>query len=141
MLVKENAYKWDTVPIPASHHFLSVYSQSSRLSFVCPLHPATTTTYTTWMRRKACATFSTSPSSTSDPLNTDFCPSCFSISVFSKSLPTCGESRCKRARRRAFRDACSLPEEGWPEPNIQISYFQGNLGKNRRSIFLDSYVL
>lgn len=46
---------------------LSVYRQCSRLFFVCPPHPATMTTYTTWTRQKAFATFSTSPSSTSDP--------------------------------------------------------------------------
>lgn len=40
--------------------------QCSRLSYDCLLHPATTTTYTTWMRQKACATSSTSPFSTSD---------------------------------------------------------------------------
>ena len=41
--------------------------QCSRLSSACPLHPATTTTYTTWMRRKACVTSLMSPFSTSDP--------------------------------------------------------------------------
>lgn len=41
--------------------------QCSRLSFVCPLHPAITTTYTTWTRQKAYVTFLTSQFSTFDP--------------------------------------------------------------------------
>lgn len=51
-----------------SHLFLCLFRlQCSRLSSVCPLHPVTTTTYTTWTRQKACVTFLMSPFSTSDP--------------------------------------------------------------------------
>lgn len=54
-------------PVYIPHLFLCVFHlQCSRLSSACPLHPATTTTYTTWMRQKACVTFSMSPFSTSD---------------------------------------------------------------------------
>ncbi|CAF93500.1 unnamed protein product [Tetraodon nigroviridis] len=61
-------------PIPPScwtfqKNFLTclIQPKCSRLSSACPPHPATMTTYTTWTRRKAFATSSTSPSSTSDP--------------------------------------------------------------------------
>ena len=47
--------------------FSVFHLQCSRLSSVCPLHPAITTTYTTWMRQKAFVTSLTSPFSTSDP--------------------------------------------------------------------------
>lgn len=107
LLPEGKAQRLDPLPIPAFHHFLSPCSQSSRLCFASRLRPATTTTYTTWTRRKACATFSTSPSSTSDPRSLLFGP---------------GEPSGGRAGVPGL-----LPEPE-PEPNIQISYFQGNLG-------------
>ncbi len=53
---------------PCTSHLLLcvLHLQCSRLSSVCRLHPATTTTYTTWTRQKACVTSLTSPFWTSD---------------------------------------------------------------------------
>ena len=80
-------------------YFCLFHLQCSRLSYGCHLHPATTTTYTTWMRQKACVTSLTSPFSTSDTW--DWCqigkqlPFPANLPFFSLSFPTHWQWRCE----------------------------------------------
>lgn len=93
MCVNTFQHLWLNFIYPARFNsFLCLFDlQCSRLSCVCPLRPATTTTYTTWMRQKACVTSLTSPFSTSDPC--DCCqsgkqfPNCANLPSFSPKNP------------------------------------------------------
>lgn len=128
-----------------SHIFLCLFHlQCSRLSSVCPLHPATTTTYTTWMRQKACATSLTSPYSTSDPW--DCCqsekqfPIHANLPSFSPSPPPStgseGEKRCRKANmiQWAFKDTSALTQGAQAELSQTVARCTAswrNTGENK----------
>lgn len=120
-----------------------LHLQCSRLSSVCPLHPATMTTYTTWTRQKACVTFLTSPSSTSDPW--DFCqwvvPKHANLPSFSPRVCPFAVGKKRRSKANmiclAFKDNSALMQ--WAHTDCYSMYSLLKKYSREQNIFLTAF--